>query len=241
MLYFNNPYNKGYSVCISCPYAAGCAYTMNNFMRSDNMNGSLGKVDLEEQKLRPNQFSIAYPLVSNPNNSSVISKINEAIINEVNNLFKEQVLRPEPTDIVDVNGTYEVMVNHKGILSILFSMYTYVDRAAHGYTAYSSLTINTEMGQIYSFKDLFNPKFNYVPFINELAQQYIKDNDILLIEDYNGITENQQFYLTPKSLVLYYQLYEYTPYAYGLFKIEIPYTMIGNLIYPLSPIAKLIR
>lgn len=241
-MYFNNPYNSGYKACNYCPYAPpGYGFMMNNLMRSDNPNDSSGKVELQEQKLSPNQFAISYPVIPNPNGLDVVSKINDAIIDIVSKLFKEQVLRPEPTDIVDVNGTYEIMVNQNGILSILFSMYTYVDRAAHGFTAYKALTINTKTGEIYGFEDLFNPKINYVPIINELAKQYIKDNDIMLIADYNGITADQEFYLTPNSLVLFYQVYDYTPYVWGLFKIEIPYTKIANLLSPLSPIAKLMR
>jgi hypothetical protein len=211
-------------------------------MRGDIGKGvPLGSVELGEQKLMPEKFSISYPFVPNSDNSNIAAAINKSIINEVNELFKEQVLRPEAVDFNEVLGTYEIMVNQKGILSVLFSMYTYVNRAAHGFTAYSSLTVNTETGEVYNFEDLFNPKFNYIPVINELAQQYIRDKDIQFIEEYKGVTANQQFYLTPDSLVLYYQVYEYTPYAYGLFRIEIPYTKIANMLSPLSPIAKLIR
>lgn len=238
MLYFNYPYNNVYTPCSNCV----CSLTRHNLMRGDIGKGvPLGSVELGEQKLMPEKFSISYPFVPNSDNSNIAAAINKSIINEVNELFKEQVLRPEAVDFNEVLGTYEIMVNQKGILSVLFSMYTYVNRAAHGFTAYSSLTVNAETGEVYNFEDLFNPKLNYIPVINELAQQYIRDKDIQFIEEYKGVTANQQFYLTPDSLVLYYQVYEYTPYAYGLFRIEIPYTKIANMLSPLSPIAKLIR
>lgn len=238
MLYFNYPYNNVYTPCSNCVYSL----TRHNLMGGDvGKSVSLGSVELGEQKLMPEKFSISYPFVPNSDNSNIAAEINKTIINEVNELFKEQVLRPEAVDFNEVLGTYEIMVNQKGILSVLFSMYTYVNRAAHGFTAYSSLTVNTETGEVYNFEDLFNPKFNYIPVINELAQQYIRDKDIQFIEEYKGVTANQQFYLTPDSLVLYYQVYEYTPYSYGLFRIEIPYTKIANMLSPLSPIAKLVR
>jgi hypothetical protein len=101
--------------------------------------------------------------------------------------------------------------------------------------------LNVKTGQVYNFSDLFNPRIYYIGFLNELAKQYIKDNNITLINEYKGVTQDQQYYLTPNSLVLYYQVYEYTPYYYGLFKIELPYNKIRNLLGPTSPINMLIN
>ncbi|WP_446899770.1 DUF3298 domain-containing protein [Clostridium sp. LBM24168] len=205
------------------------------YSRKDEKNES---VNLEEQKLMPDKFSISYPIIDNINSEENISKINDAIIDEVGKLFKSQVLVDGVTDFNQVLGTYEVTLNQKNILSILFAMYTYVNRAAHGFTKYSSVTVDERTGQIYSFNELFNTNIDYVAFLNEIAYQYIKDNNITLINDYNGITQDQQYYLTPDSLVIYYQIYEYTPYVYGLFKIEIPYEKIKDIINPLGPIAR---
>lgn len=198
----------------------------------------MANIVLGEQKLSPNKFNISYPIIMD-GDEKVSSKINKAIINEVSRLITNQVLLPEQVDFNEVLGTYDVMLNKNNILSILFSMYTYVNRAAHGFTAYSSLTVNTETGQIYNFNDLFNPKINYTVFLNQYANDYIANNNIQLINPYDGVRPNQQYYLTPNSLVMYYQVYEYTPYYYGLFKIEIPYSKIRNLTTPLSPISKI--
>lgn len=232
MISFYNYYNKDNSYPV-CPYAGYC---VNCTERNENSPVS---VELSEQELIPDKFNISYPFISNANNNQIITQINNSIIDEVTSLFKNQVLLPEKIDFNEVLGTYEIMLNHSGILSILFSMYTYVSKAAHGFTAYSSITVNVETGQDYSFSDLFNPKLYYVGFLNEIAKQYIRDNNVQLINEYKGITTNQQYYLTPDTLVLYYQVYEYTPYYYGLFKIEIPYNKIENLLTPLSPIVKL--
>ena len=212
------------------------------FFRSPYEDGemrALSSVTIIKQKLIPQKFTIEYPFIPNGNNDKVLLKVNNYIIDEVSKLFKSQVLLPENVDFYEVLGTYEVTVNKNDILSILFNMYTYINKAAHGVTAYSSLTVNTKTGVVYSFNDLFNSKINYVPIINEIAKQYIKDNNIQLISEYNGVTPNQQYYLTEKELILYYQPYEYTPGYYGVFKIEIPYNKIKNLITPLSPIGKL--
>jgi len=227
--------NKVYNVC---PYGY-CHYS--NYEEVTRSEKILKPTELGEQILKPKKFSISYPFIKNDSNIESISKVNKAIIDEVNNLFKTGVLLPEKVEFYEVLGNYQVMLNEKGLLSILFNLYTYVDKAAHGYTSYGSITANIQTGQIYSFSDLFNPKIYYVGFLNEIAQEYIKTNNITLINKYNGITPNQQYYLTPDKLVLYYQVYEYTPYYYGLFKIEIPYGKMENLITPFSPINKLLH
>lgn len=230
--YYKN--NKFFNVC---PY--GYCYYSNNeeISRSEVISKPQ---ELGEQILKPKKFSISYPFLKNENNVESRTKVNNAIIDVVDNLFKTGVLLPEKVEFYEVLGNYEVMLNDKGFLSILFNLYTYVTKAAHGYTSYGSITANIETGHVYSFSDLFNPKIYYVGFLNEIAQEYIKTNNITLINKYNGITPDQQYYLTPDKLVLYYKVYEYTPYYYGLFKIEIPYEKIKNLIAPYSPINKLL-
>ncbi|HBC96396.1 MAG TPA: DUF3298 domain-containing protein [Clostridium sp.] len=229
MLYFNYPDNSNYIFNIGKKHL--------KFYRRDTNTGS---VILKEQKLSPSNFGINYPVISNEGDTESIKKINNLIADKVSSLFKSQVLLPEIIDFHDILGNYEIMLNQKNILSILFNISTYINQAAHGYTKYSSITANTETGQVYDFDDLFNSKVYYTKILNELAKQYIKENDIHLIGKYDGITQDQKYYLTPESLVLYYQIYEYTPYVHGLFKIEIPYAKIKNIINPAGPIAKLI-
>ncbi|URZ01497.1 DUF3298 and DUF4163 domain-containing protein [Clostridium felsineum] len=208
---------------------------------SDDKNRAVnGAADLEDQKLSPQKFSIAYPVIITKQDKKVKDKLNSEIINTVSELFKKQVLLPEMVDFNEVLGVYETMVNKNYILSILFSIYTYVNMAAHGLTVYSALTVNTETAKVYSFSDLFNSKMDYLGYLTRIAEKYIKDNNIQLINEYQGVTNNQEFYLTEDKLVLYYQVYEYTPYYYGVFKIPILYTEIKPLLWPMSPINKLI-
>lgn len=198
------------------------------------------KAQIEEQVLKPQTFKISYPIVRGIGNAQMETVVNSAILDEVGNLFRQQILLPDKVEFAAVDGFYEIALNEEGLLSILFGLNTYVSGAAHGYTAYSSLTIDFETGKVYEFGDLFNSKVYYKGIIDEIAKKYISDNDIPLIAEYDGVTPDQQFYLTPDSLVLYYQIYEYTPYAYGLFKIPIPYTEIESILGPLSPIQRLL-
>lgn len=162
------------------------------------------------------------------------------IINTTLRLLKNQVLLPQKIQFSQIISFYEIPLNKNGLISILFGIYTYVNKAAHGFTKYASLTMDLKTGKVYKLEDLFNPKFYWKPLLDNLAKEYIKENNITLINEYNGISENQEFYLTENSLVIYYQVYEYTPYSDGLFKIEIPYEKIQNILYPGSPIQRLL-
>lgn len=221
-----------YNPNILCPYMKYCLCRQNN---------QLGSVSLSDVKISPQKFSISYPVVKKDIKNPNADKINNAIIDEVDKIIRSQVLMSEPVDFTEVLGTYDVTLNEKGILSIFFSMYTYINMAAHGYTAYSSVTIDTVTGQVIDFyKDLFNASIYYTKYLNDIAKKYIKDNNISLINEYNGVTPDQKFYLTPKSIVLYYQLYDYTPYVYGPLKIEIPYDEINNLMKPNGVLRRLV-
>lgn len=195
---------------------------------------------LAEQNLSPTDFKLSYPLINSLTNEAAKAKINNAIISQQSALFTNHVLLPEVIDFKDVISSYKVPLNEKSLISMLFNIYVYANHAAHGMTFYSSISANLETGQIYEFSDLFNPKIYYTKFLSDIAFKKVKEMKIPLISDYKGITEDQQFYLTPASLVLYYKLYEFTPYYFGNFEIKIPYVEIINLLGPMSPIQKLL-
>lgn len=196
------------------------------------------KAELEEQKISPEEFKLLYPYVNNLNEDA-IKKVNSAIIDTEMDLFKNNVLIPSPIDFKTIVSSYSVPLNQKGLLSILFELYYYTG-GAHGNTVFDSLTIDLNSGEIYKFNDLFNPKLDYIPQLNEISIRKAKESGVPLLAEYKGLTEDQKFYLVPNFLVLYYQLYQYTPYAYGRFEVKIPYTEIQSLLYPLSPIQKLL-
>lgn len=148
----------------------------NNYYRECNME----TIPLNEQILRPKNFRITYPFVKDIGNENISKLVNESIADEVSNLFKEQVLLPQKINIEEVIGFYEVKLNKKCLLSILFGIYTYYTNAAHGLTAYSSLNIDIDTGKIYKLSDLFTSRINYKPILEQKVKEYIKVNNVLL-------------------------------------------------------------
>jgi hypothetical protein len=196
--------------------------------------------DIGDQILSPSDFKLNYPFIKSLQSKPAQDAINDSIVSLEGSLFTEHVLLNEKTDFKDVVSEYKVPLNEKGLISMLFDIYVYKNHSAHGMTYYASITANLETGEIYEFSDLFNPKIYYKKFLSEIVIKKVKEMKVPLIASFKGITENQQFYLTANSLVLYYKLYEYTPYYFGNFEIRIPFVEIKNLIGPMSPIKKLL-
>ncbi|MFL0246015.1 DUF3298 and DUF4163 domain-containing protein [Candidatus Clostridium stratigraminis] len=210
--------------------------SMDMDVNDKNISAGLG-----EQILSPSEFKLKYPLIEELENKVAEDAINDLIVSLEGLLFTDHAIVKKKKDLTDVVSDYKVPLNEKGLISMLFELYIYENHAAHGMTYYGSITANLETGETYGFSDLFNSKVYYTRILSEIAVKKVKAMGVPLIAPYNGITDDQQFYLTPDSLVLYYKIYEFTPYYYGNFEIKIPYNEIINILGPLSPIKNLLH
>lgn len=181
------------------------------------------------------RLHVKYPKVSGLSNPFAQQKINQTIQDLLFTMIKDQGFTNPQTEIT---ATYHVRVNKNGILSLSFEVYAYTAMAAHGTTVMKSLTFNLETGKVYLFPDLFKEGSNYPALINAKIKQDIRDKQIQLISPFQSIAPNQEYYLTEHALVVYFQLYEFTPYAYGIPEFPISYTLLRNTINPYGPIPK---
>jgi hypothetical protein len=109
--------------------------------------------------------------------------------------------------------------------------YTYTG-GAHGMHNDLAYTFDAQSGERMALKDLFKTDIDYVSMLNERIRKEIEtiamDNEAIQGEYYNpyngfeSIAEDQHFYLTDSSLVLFFDLYEIAPYAAGIPMFEIP-------------------
>jgi len=77
------------------------------------------------------------------------------------------------------------------------------------------LTFETETGKLIKLPDLFKPGAPYVDVLSKHVAAQIKMRDIQTLEPFKSIRPDQDFYMTDKSLVLFFQLYEIAAYVYG--------------------------
>ncbi|HHT62112.1 MAG: DUF3298 and DUF4163 domain-containing protein [Bacillota bacterium] len=178
-----------------------------------------------------------YPIIGGISDKEVQRKINKTIIRTVYALMQEQGYFDN--DSTTVTASYEIKNNQGGILSLSLINYAF-SGGAHGLTLIRSLTFNTETGTLYSLKDLFKPDADYVARLSELVRGQIRERNIPLLVDFTQIRPDQDFYIADKSLVLYFQLYELSAYAYGFPYFPISVYEIQDIIDEDGPLGKML-
>lgn len=156
---------------------------------------------------------IYYPQLIGLPNSLAQLRINQALLQDVRDMIRRQPYEENPRN-TEMNGIYEVKSNERGLVSISQSNYAYTKPSAHGLTLMKSVTADVKSGKIYSLQDLFKPGSNYVTVLSDIIQRQINQRNIPILE-YKGIRPDQDFYLADKSLVIYFQVYEISPYYVG--------------------------
>lgn len=208
--------------------------TSNDNSHEKNIQSATISTEYIKNKL----IDVEYPRVSGLSNAKVERQINQNIRSLVEQMISEQISRGgSKTTII---AKYKVPLNQKGLLSIKFENYAYTPPAAHGFTIVRSLTFDLNTGVIYGFSDLFNKDSDYKAVLNKIIEKQIEEREIPLLVEFKGVSDDQEYYLTPNSLVIYYQLYELAPYVYGIIEFPISYSEIKNYINPDGPISKLI-
>ncbi|MEK4229678.1 DUF3298 and DUF4163 domain-containing protein [Solibacillus sp. FSL H8-0538] len=158
--------------------------------------------------------NVFYPQVMGLVNFPWQHTINSAIAMETKKLMLMQ-MGNLPTTVDEMIGSYEIKNNQREVLSLSLSNYTYHYHAAHGMTYIKSLTFDMEKQKICELKDLFKPGSDYVKRLSELIHIQIKERDIQLLGEFTVIRPDQDYYIADKALVIYFQLYEITPYSSG--------------------------
>jgi len=174
-------------------------------------------------------LEVFYPSITYGTNSNAVLRMNQQINSLVNRLVAEQGYFQEPYT-TSVTGYYEIKSNERGVLSLSIINYTYHQHAAHGLTITKSLNFDVLTGKNYQLHELFKPDSNYIQVLSDIIKKQIKERDIPVIEEFKEIRPDQDYYIADKALVIYFQLYELAPYAYGMPHFPISVYEISNLI-----------
>jgi len=177
--------------------------------------------------------AVVYPQVTALKSPKVQRRINLLLRRKMRELLRRQEYR-EPN--VYVWGENTTQLNMNGILSLVMNVYAYRKGAAHGLALQDSVTVNVQTGRNYLLSQLFKPGVDYItPISNEIKRQ-IKERDIPLIAEFTAIAPNQTYFLHEDNLVIYFAIYEYTPYYVGIPEFPIPIVSLRDLIGPTSPL-----
>jgi len=181
---------------------------------------------------------VCYPHVYQVPNRQFERFMNRSIVKETQNLINTQA-GDSPSTVEWMNGSYEIKNNQREVLSLSLANSTYHYHAAHPMTYIKSLTFDIKDGKKCSLKDFFKPGSDYIGRISELVNVQIKERDIFLISDFTAIKPDQDFYVADKSLIIYFQLYDITPYAFGFPMFPISIYALQDIIKEDGPLGRL--
>lgn len=114
------------------------------------------------------------------------------------------------------------------VLSFYVDYYSYTG-GAHGMTERIAYNFNLNTGEELKLSDFFESGVDYITMINEKVQAAIdRDPQLYFPKEYGfqGISEDQGFYLENNSLTVFFLQYEIAPYAAGIRTFSIPYNQL---------------
>ena len=174
----------------------------------------------------------------------------ENIQNDINAIFKKHAdnallegaknatdLAPAVLEFPDMPGQcetyvdYQIKYNQNNILSLVLINYEYAG-GAHGSTVQTAYTFDLKTGQQFALKDLFKSGTDFTSILNNSIKAQLDERDLTsaLFEPFKGINENQNYFLSNKGLVVYFNQYEILPYAAGMPEFTVYYSLLSNLL-----------
>lgn len=176
-------------------------------------------------------ITLQYPQIEGWANSAASTKINAfleaevekykaAAIQQLNDLTEESSgTAPDFPNTFDVN--YKVTYNQDHKLSLYFIVYTF-SGGAHGFYSWDAHTFDLDTGNELSLQQVTSNNANYKTIINQEIKKQLAEKEYELIEPFASIRNDQGFYLKDDTVVVYFGLYEYAPYALGILEFPIP-------------------
>lgn len=125
---------------------------------------------------------------------------------------------------------YVVGDKDKDILSLYVDYYQYTG-GAHGGTARVGYNIDLKTGKNLSLKELFSTGYEYCIVMNgEIQKQINAAPDEYFEGDmgFQGISDDQGYFIQDGCLVVYFQQYEIAAYARGIPEFKIPLSMVQS-------------
>ncbi|WP_300380540.1 DUF3298 and DUF4163 domain-containing protein [Clostridium sp.] len=154
------------------------------------------------------------------------AEINNEIVDYTDRWIKENKDASEefqPTTPYELISSY-VVTNNIKILSFYIDYYQF-NGGAHGITNRKSYNIDIESAKKLKLQDLFQKNFDYNGYINNIISTKIEQNKDFYFtgkDGFNGIEDNQEFFIRDNKLVIYFDYYKIAPYVSGMPEFEIP-------------------
>jgi hypothetical protein len=196
-----------------------------------------------------------YPQITgggNPNFEKFNQAVRAPVLKEVAGFKKEMAPaegeepRPEGSMGSDLTVSYEVALAQDDLISVVFSIGSYYQGAAHPNTNSEVVNYDLKNGKQLKLADLFKPGAKYLQAIASYCiadlKKQAKDKGLTDEEIQNGAAPNAKNYLnwtiTRKGLGINFDAYQVGPYAAGPQYVLVPYSALKDVINPDGPVGQ---
>ncbi len=165
----------------------------------------------------PYFVSPATPLKAEMMNSAIAAKRTEAV-----QAYED--FHADDLGEMDYGLSYSVQANNGEYISVLLNEYFY-EGGAHGLYFLTALNFEADGSRIPDLSSFLGSGAAAAePILEREVRDVLADYEPLLYP-FEGIDlETQMYYIKDDAIVLYYGLYEYTPYAAGIPEIPVPFS-----------------
>lgn len=216
----------------------------NTVSMSPVMENMLTVATVSENSETPElNINVQYPQFTSLDYPAACAKINAVIKKEAQDAVAFGKSSAVDLEGVDFDGEtrqcatwfdYSVSYNRNGLLCVVLTDYQY-SGGAHGNTGQIAYTFDVKTGKEYAFGDLMKDSA-YIPGVNASVRKQIderkKSDGVVEFPDdpFKTVTAKQDFYLSNRGVVVYFQLYDHFPYAAGIQQFVVdPVALRGKL------------
>jgi len=173
-------------------------------------------VAVETFEHRWNGSTIYYPQLVKHSDLHIEQKINHQIEKKAMQLIEAQKVQQGIQTFHQMIGLYEIKTNERNVFSLTLTNYAIHEYAAHGLTLKVAMNFNLETGENWDLSKQFISGSDFLLRLTKLVTQQIEMRDFPVFNEPVTVRSDQDYYIADKALVLFYQIYDISPYYVGL-------------------------
>ncbi|NLP28161.1 MAG: DUF3298 and DUF4163 domain-containing protein [Clostridia bacterium] len=198
------------------------------------------KISLNEKVIKEDTeaitIDIRYPIISGHPDRTIEAKLNssfeEKVIGLKDMMQKGAVEALQYSKENDVEfqkymaqSSFKERYNKNGFLSLTISTFEFMG-GSEGIRATTAYNIDIGSGKVYQLHEIFAENCDFKKIIDEVMLNTMKENEDKyfqgVIDDFQGISGDQPFYIEDGNLVVYFGVYQLGPISTGEPEFKVP-------------------
>ncbi|ANS76268.1 hypothetical protein AWM70_18150 [Paenibacillus yonginensis] len=194
------------------------------------LNNMKVTVQTLSQSDKVTNIQIEYPVISGLTNAEVQQQINKRFKDWADAYLQDSLKRskdlgPGPQGAKnEFDMNYLVTYNRNGYISFRMLNYDYTG-GAHGMSGLEGITIRLSDGKQIELANLLKANPDYLKVVDKTVAAKLK-KDPGYFGGFTTAGDKPDFYLKDDGIVVFFQLYEYLPYAAGFPEYYIPFSAL---------------